>query len=297
MWWQAHPYSLSPRPTDDQLQITVKDLGDHSQSLAKLEPGTRVAIEGPYGAFTPDARSGDKVLLVGAGVGSAPIRALLQDLPMHTDVVVLLRASTREELVLRDAIAADVHRCGGRIIELPGSRRQVPLDAAALPALVPDVRRRDTYVCGPEAFTGTLAGSLPKQGSGRPHPLRILRLLGRPMNRAPIVIGSTVFGTAAVLGFHAHPAATPVATASTKSTSDRARPPRRRDHEHSFERLVGRQHRPRRSREHALRRSPRSGSPSRAARSRRSRPCSCRAPTRSRSRSPATPSRSSSRAS
>jgi uncharacterized protein with FMN-binding domain len=39
------------------------------------------------------------------------------------------------------------------------------------------------------------------------------------MNRAPIVIGSTVFGTAVVLGFHAHPAATPVATASTKSTS------------------------------------------------------------------------------
>jgi uncharacterized protein with FMN-binding domain len=35
------------------------------------------------------------------------------------------------------------------------------------------------------------------------------------MKRAPIVIGSTVFGTAAVLGFHAHPAATPIATAST----------------------------------------------------------------------------------
>jgi uncharacterized protein with FMN-binding domain len=37
------------------------------------------------------------------------------------------------------------------------------------------------------------------------------------MNRAPIVIGSTVFGTAAVLGFHAHSAATPIATASTSA--------------------------------------------------------------------------------
>jgi len=37
------------------------------------------------------------------------------------------------------------------------------------------------------------------------------------MNRAPIVIGSTVFGTVAVLGFHAHPAATPVATASSNT--------------------------------------------------------------------------------
>ena len=39
------------------------------------------------------------------------------------------------------------------------------------------------------------------------------------MNRAPIVIGSTVFGTAAVLGFHAHPVAVPTATAQTKTAT------------------------------------------------------------------------------
>ena len=37
------------------------------------------------------------------------------------------------------------------------------------------------------------------------------------MKRAPIVIGSTVLGTAAVLGFHAHTASVPVATASTST--------------------------------------------------------------------------------
>ena len=34
MWWQAHPYSLSALPTANRLRITVKDLGDHSGSLA-----------------------------------------------------------------------------------------------------------------------------------------------------------------------------------------------------------------------------------------------------------------------
>jgi uncharacterized protein with FMN-binding domain len=44
------------------------------------------------------------------------------------------------------------------------------------------------------------------------------------MKRAPIVIGSTVFGTAAVLSFHAHTATVPVATASssTKTTTTTA---------------------------------------------------------------------------
>jgi uncharacterized protein with FMN-binding domain len=37
------------------------------------------------------------------------------------------------------------------------------------------------------------------------------------MKRAPIVIGSTVFGTAAALSFHAHTATVPVATASTST--------------------------------------------------------------------------------
>src|SRR4051812_32163074 len=122
LWWQAHPYSLSAVPTGRHLRITVKDLGDHSRSLARLRPGTRVAIEGPYGAFTADGSAGDRVLLVGAGVGSTPIRALLQDLPARADVVALLRGSTAEDLVLRDEIAEHVARRGGRLHELVGPR-------------------------------------------------------------------------------------------------------------------------------------------------------------------------------
>ena len=86
MWWQAHPYSLSALPTANRLRITVKDLGDHSAWLAAVEPGTRVAIEGPYGAFTHHARHTDRVLLVAAGVGVTPVRALLEGLPRHVDV-------------------------------------------------------------------------------------------------------------------------------------------------------------------------------------------------------------------
>jgi predicted ferric reductase len=164
MWWQAHPYSLSAVPHDHRLRITVKDLGDHSAALAQVKPGTRVAIEGPYGSFTPDASDNDSLLLIGAGVGSAPILALLQDLPAGADVVVLLRASTREELVLCDEIATEVHRRDGRLLELPGSRRDWPLEPHVLRSLVSDVRRRDIYVCGPEAFTAALADTLRQTG-------------------------------------------------------------------------------------------------------------------------------------
>lgn len=152
MWWQAHPYSLSALPHPPYLRLTVKDLGDHSAALRRLRPGTRVAVEGPYGAFTRDALRHDAVLLAGAGAGVAPVRALLEDLPGHVDVTVLHRASSNADLILRDEIAELVHRRGGRLHELIGPRALVPLGPDALRRLVPDLRRREIYVCGPEGF-------------------------------------------------------------------------------------------------------------------------------------------------
>jgi ferredoxin-NADP reductase/DMSO/TMAO reductase YedYZ heme-binding membrane subunit len=164
LWWQAHPYSLSAAPVGDRLRITLNDAGDHGAALARLEPGTPVAIEGPYGAFTADARHGDRLLLVGAGVGTAPILALLQELPADADVVVILRASTQAQLVLREEVAAEVRRRGGRLVELVGPRGRVALDADALRSRVPDVRRREAFVCGPNAFTAGLAAALEEAG-------------------------------------------------------------------------------------------------------------------------------------
>jgi ferredoxin-NADP reductase/DMSO/TMAO reductase YedYZ heme-binding membrane subunit len=164
LWWQAHPYSLSAVPTGRHLRITIKVLGDHSAALRKLRPGTRVAIEGPYGVFTADTRQSDRVLLIGAGVGITPIRALLEELPEDADVEVALRGSTREELVLRDEIAELVRHRGGRLHELVGPRDRVRLDAAALTALVPDLAQRDVYLCGPEPFQNALVAAAADAG-------------------------------------------------------------------------------------------------------------------------------------
>lgn len=149
LWWQAHPYSVSGLPHEDRLRITVKDLGDHSRSLTRLAPGTRVAFEGPYGAFTAAHRVAPRALLIGGGVGVTPIRALLEDLPAGSRPTVLLRARDEADLVHADEIEDLAAQRGGDVIRLLGSRREAGLSAATLLELVPDARRRDVYVCGP----------------------------------------------------------------------------------------------------------------------------------------------------
>jgi predicted ferric reductase len=164
LWWQAHPYSLSALPRPPHIRVTVKALGDQSSAIAHLKPGTRIAIEGPYGAFTHHARSNERVALIGAGVGITPLRALLEDLPASVDVTVIMRASSTEDLVHRDEIISLVEQHSGQFHEVIGPRHEVRLDARTLRHLVPDLASRDVYVCGPGAFSDAIVTAARRLG-------------------------------------------------------------------------------------------------------------------------------------
>jgi predicted ferric reductase len=152
MWWQAHPYSISALPSAPYVRLTVKNVGDHSAAVARLRPGTRVAVEGPYGAFTKHAQRQPGALLVAAGIGVTALRSLLEDLPRRSAPVVILRATREEDLVLREEVRELVRQRRGLLHELVGSRDRVRLDERMLLWLVPDLQRRDLFVCGPEGF-------------------------------------------------------------------------------------------------------------------------------------------------
>jgi len=167
LWWHAHPYSLSALPRPPYIRVTIKGLGDQSRAVAHLKPGTRVAIEGPYGTFTHHACSSDRVVLIGAGVGITPLRALLEDLPASIRVTVVIRASTPEDIVHRNEVAALIDQRGGQFHEVVGPRHNVRFDARTLKRLVPDLPSCEMYVCGPDGFSKSIIGAARKLGVPR----------------------------------------------------------------------------------------------------------------------------------
>ncbi|GAA2140932.1 ferredoxin reductase family protein [Kitasatospora kazusensis] len=163
--WAANPYSLSAPPHPRFLRFTVKDLGGHSAAVARLAPGTKVRAEGPYGAFTARRRRERKVLLLGAGVGVTPLRALFETLPGRLTFV--QRARRAEDVLFRDELAAIGADRRARVHELLGSRAQVGDLGAALRRLVPDLAGHEVYLCGPEALAEDAVRALRAAGVRR----------------------------------------------------------------------------------------------------------------------------------
>ncbi|GLW57382.1 ferredoxin reductase family protein [Kitasatospora phosalacinea] len=167
--WAANPYSLSAPPHPRFLRFTVKDLGGHSAALAALAPGTEVRAEGPYGAFTARRHRGGPVLLLGAGVGVTPLRALAETLP--GELTLVQRARRPEDVLFRRELAAVAAQRGVRVHELLGGRAEVGDLGAALRRLVPGLARHEVYLCGPEEFTADAVRALRAAGvrAGRIH--------------------------------------------------------------------------------------------------------------------------------
>lgn len=170
-WRDPHPFSLSSAASDTTMRITVKPSGDGSRAVAQVAPGTRVLVEGPFGVFSAAARTRSGVVLVAAGIGITPIRAMLEDLDAaHGAVDVIVRARGVDDAPLL-AEVTDLAEAKGATLHLVfGSRGEGWASTdhpTTLKELVPDVSERDIYICGPGRWAAAVEHEARAEGVGR----------------------------------------------------------------------------------------------------------------------------------
>lgn len=165
-WMHGHPLSISAAPDGRTLRFTFKIVGEGTRDLASLQPGTRLLLEGPYGAMHDGRRTGRRLLMVAGGIGIAPIRALAEGLDLRPGTTDLIyRSPDPTDVPLRHELEALARARGIRLHLIAGRRGDPrvgpdPLGPDAIARLVPHAATCDIYICGPEPLMDHARGSL-----------------------------------------------------------------------------------------------------------------------------------------
>ena len=99
------PFCLASSPTrPGQIECTIKKMGKVTQAIHELEVGDQVGVRGPYGNGFPLGELKDKnLVVVGGGIGLAPLRSLIQNVldrrDEYGDMIIIYGAKSTEELV------------------------------------------------------------------------------------------------------------------------------------------------------------------------------------------------------
>ena len=163
-WWRPHPFSISAAPNSRFVRFTIGMRGDDTKKLQELKPGTKVLLEGPYGVFTEDRRTKEKVVLIASGIGIPPIRALAESLTAKAgDVTVIYRVRNKDDAALLSEVRELCSLRGYKLEVMDGPRANHSSwmnadgtnrpDRDRLAEIAPAIVDSDVYICGPTGWT------------------------------------------------------------------------------------------------------------------------------------------------
>lgn len=151
--------------------LTVRAVGAVTRAICAARPGGTLGLRGPFGNAWPPAADDEDVVVVGGGIGLAPLRGVVLTTLACTRrsgrLAVLYGARTPADLLYRDQLES--WRGGASVA--------VTVDAAeagwsgrvgVVPKLIPEVAFRGgnarAYVCGPEVMMRFTVDALTARG-------------------------------------------------------------------------------------------------------------------------------------
>lgn len=104
------PFTPSSSPEiEEKMEVTVMKAGSMTSALHEMKPGEWVGLRGPFGLGYPLGDFvGKEILIVGGGVGLAPLRclffALVHSIEAHERIVFCYGARTPSDIIYKNAV-------------------------------------------------------------------------------------------------------------------------------------------------------------------------------------------------
>ena len=101
------PLAIS-RVKGNEIEFTVKRVGETTEVMHKLDTESKIGIRGPYGNGFSDPEPGSENLLIGGGYGISTLRFLYQKFSDQTNFTVMEGAKSESNLLFLDQLNPDI---------------------------------------------------------------------------------------------------------------------------------------------------------------------------------------------
>ena len=107
---EPHPYTIASSPSNtDGIEFVIKNSGDYTSQLDRIQRGDEVRVNAPFGIFSHLNHSGEKDLVfVAGGIGITPFLSMLRWMKENDPkrkVVLLWGCRFKEDLIKQDEFA------------------------------------------------------------------------------------------------------------------------------------------------------------------------------------------------
>ncbi|MBU0946711.1 MAG: ferric reductase-like transmembrane domain-containing protein [Proteobacteria bacterium] len=172
---KEHPFSISSSAMQPQeIQFTIKELGDFTRRIKDVFPGQTAYLDGPYGAFSMDRHPSSDYVFIAGGIGIAPIMGMLRTLADRGDsrsLLLIYAYKTWEGLTFQEELEKlkeHLHLRVVYVLDTPPDNWQGEsgfitdeLLARHLPVAM---NQHEYYLCGPVVMTAMVEKALRRQG-------------------------------------------------------------------------------------------------------------------------------------
>lgn len=154
------PFTPSSDPKiKEKIDVTIMNAGKVTSMLHASPKNISLGIRGPFGRGYPlDRFEGKDILIVGGGVGLAPLRSLLftlfSDMDKYNKVVLRYGARTPDDIIYKEAIPQWAKKKKVDLVTTvdigsPAWKGNVGLVTTILKDLPVDLKKAVSIVCGP----------------------------------------------------------------------------------------------------------------------------------------------------
>jgi len=164
---EAHPFSFTSAPDENELRFAAKKVGDFTNELDKLAAGDEVIVFGPYGKFFSELDPNAENIFIAGGIGITPFLPALRGRIMNDKTIFFCSTRGDNDCVYADELKTLADAPNAFKLHLHESDRRGHLTADIVEKRADGLKNKKIFICGPEPMMNALKNQFLTKGVRR----------------------------------------------------------------------------------------------------------------------------------